>query len=162
MSESSRFDFEKTTSEQFEKKFETLKKAIGNFDLAQLDRAAKVLSNQREYLLTLVREGKIKDELILKREEVRKRLNEKFRRALTGDAHVRVRDHLRIKASEPLFVRLIDKIAFTFGVLTIVATEMVLLLKPEHFWKWYSLVVTTLLTVRYPYYKAKKVAVFYD
>jgi hypothetical protein len=49
---------------------------------------------------------------------------------------LQVRDHLLEKYQEPLIVRLLDKMAFTIGVLNIVVSEAVLLLAPDKFWMW--------------------------
>jgi hypothetical protein len=57
---------------------------------------------------------------------------------------LQVRDHLLEKYQEPLIVRLLDKMAFTIGVLNIVVSEAVLLLAPDKFWMWQVLNIDAL------------------
>ncbi|KAG5192355.1 hypothetical protein JKP88DRAFT_293588 [Tribonema minus] len=118
--------------DQDEREVATVQKAIRGFDLVQLDKAAAALKRQREFLLQVVREGKGRE------------------------GREKIRDHILDKGQEPLVVRLLDKVAFTFGVLNIVISEWVLLVYPERFWMWYSAIIPTLIAVRYPYYRMRK------
>lgn len=127
-------------------------RAIRTFDLKQIEKAAKALAKQRDMLRQLMKEGQDREG----REKVKQRLHGHLRKAVTGDSATRVRDHLLDRSQDPLIVRLLDKVAFTFGVLNIVVTEAVLLLRPEKFWIWYTVIIPTLIAVRYPYYKRRK------
>ncbi|CAN0155360.1 unnamed protein product, partial [Hapterophycus canaliculatus] len=81
--------------------------------------------------------------------------------AVTGDPRKSVRLHLEEKRSKPFVMRMLDKAAFTVGVLTMIVSEYVLLLMPERFWLWYSLMVPVLLLMRYPDYRQRKWLFFY-
>jgi hypothetical protein len=72
-----------------------------------------------------------------------------WRRVVTGSRNKRIRDHIR----EPLQVRLIDKLSFTFGVIVLMATEYIFVQCPGSFWLWYSFVMPTLIFVRYFMYR---------
>ena len=69
------------------------------------------------------------------------KLRSKFRKAITGDEKKRVRDHVQ---EQPDYVKLLDKIAFTLGLLNILACEYFLVKLPTYFWLWYSLVIPLL------------------
>lgn len=72
----------------------------------------------------------------------------KWRKAVTGVEDKRIRDLIIEKESEPVYVRLFDKFAFTFGVLIILLCEYFLISLPTHFWLWYTLVLTLALSTR--------------
>lgn len=46
-------------------------------------------------------------------------------------------------------------------VLTMIVSEYVLLMMPERFWLWYSVMVPVLLLMRYPDYRQRKWLLFY-
>jgi hypothetical protein len=89
-----------------------------------------------------------------------RRLHGHIRRVVTGDENKRVRDHLLETSRKPRVIRYLDKCAFTGGVVNLMATEYVLLMSPDHFWIWYSLIMPTLLLLRYPYYRKRKMHYF--
>ena len=72
------------------------------------------------------------------------------RRAVTGSDSKLVRDFLR---EEPV-VRFVDRVAFTFGVLMLVATEAFLLRWPAAFWAFYAATMPLLLAFRVCQYTA--------
>ena len=72
------------------------------------------------------------------------------RRAVTGSDSKLVRDFLR---EEPV-VRFVDRVAFTFGVLMLVATEAFLLRWPAAFWAFYVVMMPLLLAFRVCQYTA--------
>jgi hypothetical protein len=74
------------------------------------------------------------------------KLRSKLRKVVTGDEKKRVRDHVQ---EQPDYVKLIDKVAFTLGLLNILACEYFLIEVPTYFWLWYSLVIPILLLVRF-------------
>ena len=101
-----------------------------------------------------------------------------LRRAVTGDPGTRVRDHvrrvagdkrramagrvktLRRRAREPVVVRAVDKALFTLGVGWVVATEYVVLARPEHFGAWYVASLAPLLAHRVVTYRRRRWAYF--
>ena len=50
-------------------------------------------------------------------------------------------------------VKWMDKWAFTFGVLNLIASEFILTSRPQYFWSWYLLMVPTMISMRIPKYK---------
>ena len=79
------------------------------------------------------------------------KLRSKFRKAITGDEKKRVRDHVQ---EQPDYVKLFDKIAFTLGLLNILACEYFLVKLPTYFWLWYSLVIPLLILCRISHFKS--------
>ena len=79
------------------------------------------------------------------------KLRSKFRKAITGDEKKRVRDHVQ---EQPDYVKLFDKIAFTLGLLNILACEYFLVKLPTYFWLWYSLVIPLLILTRISHFKS--------
>ena len=79
------------------------------------------------------------------------RLRSKFRKAITGDELKRVRDHVQ---EQPDYVKLLDKIAFTLGLLNILACEYFLVKLPTYFWLWYSLIIPLLILTRIFHFKS--------
>jgi Protein of unknown function (DUF2838) len=79
------------------------------------------------------------------------KLRSKFRKAITGDESKRVRDHVQ---EQPDYVKLLDKIAFTLGLLNILACEYFLVKLPTYFWLWYSLVIPLLILTRISHFKS--------
>jgi hypothetical protein len=74
------------------------------------------------------------------------KLRSTFRKAITGDERIRVRDHVQ---EQPDYVKLIDKIAFTLGLLNILACQYFLVKLPTFFWLWYSIVIPILIGTRF-------------
>ena len=79
------------------------------------------------------------------------KLRSKFRKAITGDEKKRVRDHVQ---EQPDYVKLLDKIAFTLGLLNILACEYFLVKLPSYFWLWYSLVIPLLILTRISHFRS--------
>ena len=79
------------------------------------------------------------------------KLRSKFRKVITGDEKKRVRDHVQ---EQPDYVKLFDKIAFTLGLLNILACEYFLVKLPTYFWLWYSLVIPLLIITRISYFRS--------
>ena len=85
-------------------------------------------------------------------DEVRKRVDKGrrgWRKVVTGDGDMRIRDHLRKRLREPTVVRLKDKVSFMIGVLLgLIATQYVLVMFPALFGLWYLAVIPTLCAAR--------------
>ena len=83
---------------------------------------------------------------------------------MTGDADKRVRDCVRDEVNkrrkQPYYVRLLDKIAFTLGVLNISLSQYFLFSQPSLFWAWYSVVIPILWAVRAREFGRRKYAYF--
>ena len=67
---------------------------------------------------------------------------------------------LRRRAREPVVVRAVDKALFTLGVGWVVATEYVVLARPEHFGAWYVASLAPLLAHRVVTYRRRRWAYF--
>lgn len=80
----------------------------------------------------------------------------KVRTAVTGDPSVRVRDHMK----EVPQVKMIDKISFTLGVITIVGSEWLALRHPELFPLYYYFIMSLLLAWRWITYSRDKYQFF--
>lgn len=93
---------------------------------------------------------RVKRALRLQREEFRSKL----RKVMTGDESKSVREHLKKTREEPFFVKMMDKLSFTLGVLNLTISQAFLMIKPELFFVWYSIVMPLLLWVRI--YRFKK------
>jgi len=72
----------------------------------------------------------------------------KWRHIFTGDKGKRVRDHIREREDQPSYIKLVDKIGFTFGVLNILACQYFLLNIPEYFSVWFCGIVPVILLSR--------------
>ena len=83
-------------------------------------------------------------------------LKNKWRKLVTGDEKKRVRDLIRERKKEPFYIRLIDKLAFTLGVINISVSQYFLLSRPQDFWIWYSLIIPLLMIVRTREFKKRK------
>jgi hypothetical protein len=77
-------------------------------------------------------------------------LKGKFRKVITGDAKRRLRDYVK---EEPDYVKLLDKLFFTFGLLNILASQYFILKMPSYFWIWYTIVMPILLFTRIFHFK---------
>lgn len=78
------------------------------------------------------------------------------RTAVTGDPDVRVRDHMK----EMPQVKMIDKLSFTLGVITIVGSEWLALRHPNLFPVYYYAIMTLLLVWRWITYSRDKYQFF--
>jgi hypothetical protein len=83
-------------------------------------------------------------------------VQKRWRKAVTGDETIRVRDHIR----NPPVARRIDKLAFTFGVLNLTVSEFMLVKMPHLFWAWYMAVVPVLIFFRIPHYNSLRWSYF--
>lgn len=81
---------------------------------------------------------------------------QRARQLLLGDPSRSLRAAVATEMAKPVRVQLKDKVAFTLGVLNLCATEYVLLVRPQHFWVWYSCWVAPLLALRYATYSKKR------
>jgi hypothetical protein len=72
----------------------------------------------------------------------------KWRHIFTGDEKKRIRDHLREREDQPNYIKLVDKVGFTFGVLNILACQYFLLNVPEYFSVWFCGIVPIILLSR--------------
>jgi len=81
-----------------------------------------------------------------------------FRKALTGSSDRRVRDHIYAKMLEaeetPSVVKVLDKLAFTFGVLNLVAVAYFLQAGKGEFAFWYSFIMPLLLLARVYHFRS--------
>lgn len=74
------------------------------------------------------------------------------RKVVTGDEKKRVRDLLNEKKEKPHFIKLFDKISFTFFMLTVPVCQYFLLNRPDYFWLWFSVFMPVLMIIRYFYF----------
>lgn len=93
--------------------------------------------------------AKIKEKLEIERKKVQKR----FRKLVLGDADRSVRDTIYKQTmeelSKPVTIKLADKLSFSFGIITMIITEGILLSFPSQFWMWYCFCVGPLMLIRY-------------
>lgn len=86
-----------------------------------------------------------------------------MRKVVTGDEKKRVRDLIREKKQKPQYIKLFDKISFTFFTLNLPICQYFLLNRPEYFWLWFSFIIPILLIARYFYFHSLKMEYFlYD
>lgn len=78
------------------------------------------------------------------------------RRALLGDQTRSLRAALRAELRRPPRVQWVDTLLFTAGVINLLLTEAVLLLRPQLFWVWYTAWAVPLLAYRYVAYTRAK------
>lgn len=76
------------------------------------------------------------------------KLKGKLRKVVTGDETKSVRAHVQAKRQEPMFVKLIDKLSFTFGVINIAVCEYFVTNHPDYFWAFYTVVMVLMLLAR--------------
>lgn len=79
----------------------------------------------------------------------------KIRKYVCGDESRRVRDHLREKSRKPEYLKLMDKISFTMGVLNISICQYFLFNQPKAFWIWFSVVIPILMYSRLKHFRRK-------
>jgi len=89
-----------------------------------------------------------------------KKLRSKWRKIVTGREDTRIRDHLIEFQEEPRYIKAFDKVAFTLGVLNIVACQYFLLNQASYFWLWYSIVIPLLMVARFYTFKKKAMQYF--
>lgn len=89
-----------------------------------------------------------------------RKLQARWRKAVTGSPSKRVRDHLREAQGRPQNVKLLDKISFTLGVLNIVACQYFLMSVPEYFGVWYTVVIPLMMISRYWHFKKQNYQYF--
>lgn len=81
------------------------------------------------------------------------KIRSKWRKAVTGDEKKRIRDALKETQEVPGYVKLVDKVGFTMGVLNICVCQYFFLNKPEYFWLWYAVTISiTLISRIYHFY----------
>jgi len=88
------------------------------------------------------------------------KIKAKLRKLVTGDESRRIRDLIKDKKRDPGWVQLIDKLAFTLGVLNIGTSQYFLLSKPQYFSYWYSVVIPLLMILRIREFKMRKYQYF--
>jgi len=97
-----------------------------------------------------------KDKIQEVRKEAQGRAQRKWRKAVTGDPDKRIRDHMK----EVPQVKMIDKLSFTFGVLTICGSEWLALRHADWFPIYYYFIMTMLLVWRLITYSKDKYQLF--
>lgn len=83
------------------------------------------------------------------------KIQAKWRKIVTGNEKKRIRDHLREAQQQPQYVKLMDKLGFTMGVLNITACQYFLLNIPEYFPVWYGVVMPLLLISRLYHFRSQ-------
>jgi hypothetical protein len=89
-----------------------------------------------------------------------KMLRRHWRKIITGDEKRRIRDMIKDKRAEPVYIKFIDKLAYTLGVLNISISQHFIFAEPNSFWIWYSIILVLLLTVRIHQYQSKGLGYF--
>ena len=83
-----------------------------------------------------------------------KKLQSRWRKAITGSATKRVRDHIREVQEVPKNVKLLDKVGFTLGVLNVLVCQYFLLNVPQYFSTWYAFVLPITMISRFYHFKS--------
>lgn len=83
-----------------------------------------------------------------------KKLQGKWRKAITGSSTKRVRDHIREVQEVPKNIKFLDKVGFTLGVLNILACQYFLLNVPQYFSTWYAVILPLTLVSRFYHFKS--------
>lgn len=83
-----------------------------------------------------------------------RKLQGRWRKAITGSSTKRVRDHIREVQEVPKNIKLLDKVGFTLGVLNILACQYFLLNVPRYFQSWYAVIVPITLVSRFYHFKS--------
>lgn len=84
-------------------------------------------------------------------EKLRSKFKKVIRKVITGNEKKRLRDFIK---EQPDYVKFGDKIAFTLGLLNILACEFFLVELPNYFWIWYSIIIPSLILIRVFYFKS--------
>lgn len=114
-------------------------------DIPESAMQRKPRSRSHDFINVLLKPKAI--EALIKKEGVK--LRSKWRKFVTGDGSKRIRDHLREHEGRQETVVSQDKLAFTFGVLNVVACQYFLLNRTDVFWRWYSLTLPLVLIARF-------------
>lgn len=83
-----------------------------------------------------------------------KKLQSRWRKAITGSSTKRVRDHIREVQEVPKNVKLLDKVGFTLGVLNVLVCQYFLLNVPQYFSTWYAFVLPITMLSRFYHFKS--------
>jgi hypothetical protein len=83
-----------------------------------------------------------------------KKLQGRWRKAITGSPNKRVRDHIREVQEVPKNIKFLDKVGFTLGVLNILACQYFLLNVPQYFSTWYAVILPITLASRFYHFKS--------
>eukprot|EP00629_Pelagomonadales_sp_RCC1024_P012005 CAMPEP_0119282530 /NCGR_PEP_ID=MMETSP1329-20130426/26910_1 /TAXON_ID=114041 /ORGANISM="Genus nov. species nov., Strain RCC1024" /LENGTH=381 /DNA_ID=CAMNT_0007283191 /DNA_START=95 /DNA_END=1237 /DNA_ORIENTATION=+ len=121
---------------------EYIEKRRGDFPAtaARVDRTLEKASEARESAAALT---------AAMSERVRElRPQRSLRKALTGDADTRIRDHVKTMSQEPRVVKAVDKCLFTGGVAWVGVTEYVILCHADLLGLWYVATIAPLLCHR--------------
>ena len=84
----------------------------------------------------------------------RLKLRSRWRKAITGDSSKRIRDLIIESQEKDEYIKLFDKISFTFGVLNIGACQYFLFNVPGWFWIWWTIVTPLLLFSRFYHFSS--------
>jgi hypothetical protein len=79
----------------------------------------------------------------------------KWRKVMTGDEKVRVRDHMILAQGTTENFKLFDKLAFTIGVLNLMMCQFCFVNTPGYFWVFYCVVMWTSLGSRYYHFSSQ-------
>ena len=104
----------------------------------------KTLSGFNLETIRNVRSRLAESQLGSKLSEAQGRAKRRLRKAVTGNPDKKVRDYMK----EVPQVKLVDKLSFTFGVMCIIATELLALRYPQWFTTFYLVLITGLLVNR--------------
>lgn len=83
-------------------------------------------------------------------------IQDKVRTMVSGSPHTPVSEYWKLQRSKPKIVRLLDKFAFLWGVMSLLVSEYILLSIPHYFWLWYLVFMGSMLAARFPSYLKKK------
>jgi len=132
----------------------------GNLSLDRQFRSLNLRSlvNMPKRMLEAGKEAKEKvvEAGLRKASEAKGRARRKMRKVVTGDPDKRIRDHFK----EVPQVKMIDKLSFTFGVLTICGLEWLALRHADWFPIAYYVIMSALLVARFFLYRADKYELF--
>ncbi len=117
--------------------------------------------------LKLIQSNKRLKEMVDSFETSQLKVQKNMRKVITGDENKRIRDEVkhRIRQTEDTIMQKldevpvkkgIDKYAFTFAVINICATELIMCKFPQHFDKWYFLIMGPFLSHRVYWYRIYK------
>ena len=88
------------------------------------------------------------------------RLRRRWRKVVTGNEEKKVREFVRESREKPAFIKLIDKIAFTVGVLNLSMCQYFLMSAPRLFWVFYTVIMPVLLAARVYHFKSLQMQYF--
>jgi hypothetical protein len=87
---------------------------------------------------------------------VHSQIQHRVRTMVSGSPNTPVREYLSSQRNKPTVIRLLDKFAFLWGVLSLMVSEYVLFACPQYFWLWYTIFMGSMLAARFPAYYKKK------